>query len=158
MLGACLAGIIVHNLAEADNILMNFWKTPRRLSSSFQDEVRDLFPNIPLHDVWYLEDAALSANHFSKQADAMTFMNPEVAGINLGYMIYIDGAFDETVEKDRGLMVHELVHVEQYRKFRFEDAFACAYGVGYADAGFSYEENPLEAEAFAVQGAYLAAE
>jgi hypothetical protein len=27
--------------------------------------------------------------------------------------------------------------------------------VGYADAGFSYEENPLEAEAFAVQGAYL---
>jgi vacuolar-type H+-ATPase subunit H len=158
MLGACLAGIIVHNLAEADNILMNFWKTPRRLSSSFQDEVRDLFPNIPLHDVWYLEDAALSANHFSKQADAMTFMNPEVAGINLGYMIYIDGAFDETVEKDRGLMVHELVHVEQYRKFRFEDAFACAYGVGYADAGFSYEENPIEAEAFAVQGAYLAAE
>ena len=24
--------------------------------------------------------------------------------------------------------------------------------IGYADAGFSYEENPLEAEAFAVQG------
>jgi hypothetical protein len=42
MLGACLAGIIVHNLAEADNILMNFWKTPRRMSSSFQDEVKDL--------------------------------------------------------------------------------------------------------------------
>jgi hypothetical protein len=38
-----------------------------------------------------------------------------------------------------------------------EAVFACAYGVGYADAGFSYEENPLEAEAFAVQGAYLAA-
>jgi hypothetical protein len=53
--------------------------------------------------------------------------------------------------------VHELVHVEQYRKFRFEDAFACAYGVRYADAGLSYEDNPLEAEAFAVQEAYLAA-
>jgi hypothetical protein len=28
--------------------------------------------------------------------------------------------------------------------------------VGYADTGFSYEENPLEAEAFDVQEAYLA--
>lgn len=157
MLGACLAGIIVHNLAEADNVLLNFWKTPKKLPESFRPEARAIFPDVPLGDVFFIENASLSANHFSEQAAAMTFMNPEVAGINLGYMIYLAGTFDETVKSDRGLMVHELVHVDQYRRFRFEDAFACAYGVGFADAGFSYEKNPLEDQAFQVQRAYMAA-
>ncbi|MGH3046602.1 MAG: hypothetical protein ACRDNC_06300 [Gaiellaceae bacterium] len=157
MLGACLAGIIVHNLAEADNVLLNFGKTPKKLPESFRPEARAIFPDVPLGDVFFIENASLSANHFSEQAAAMTFMNPEVAGINLGYMIYLAGTFDETVKSDRGLMVHELVHVDQYRRFRFEDAFACAYGVGFADAGFSYEKNPLEDQAFQVQRAYMAA-
>lgn len=42
----------------------------------------------------------------------------------------------------------ELVHVLQYRRFVLEPAFACAYGVGYAEAGFDYASNPLEREAY----------
>lgn len=155
MLGACLAGIIVHTLAEADNILLNFWKLPKRLSSTMQAEAAPIFPDVPLDRVFYIENATLSANHFKSGTDAMTFSHVELAGVNFAYMIYVDDVIDDTNKIDRGLMVHELTHVDQYRKFRFEDAFACAYGIGFASAGFSYEENPLEAEAFAVQAVYM---
>ncbi len=53
-------------------------------------------------------------------------------------------------------MVHEVAHVEQYRRFRAEDAFACAYGMGYIESGFDYATNPIEAEAFAIEAAYAA--
>lgn len=155
MLGACLAGIIVHTLAEADNILLNFWKLPKGLSSTMQAEAAPIFPDVPLDRVFYIENATLSANHFASGTDAMTFSHVELAGVNFAYMIYVDDVIDDTKKIDRGLMVHELTHVDQYRKFRFEDAFACAYGIGFASAGFSYEKNPLEAEAFAVQAAYM---
>ncbi len=155
MLGACLAGIIVHTLAEADNILLNFWKLPKRLSNTLQAEAAPIFPDVPLDRVFYIENATLSANHFKSGTDAMTFSAVELAGVNFAYMIYVDDVIDDTVKLDRGLMVHELTHVDQYRKFRFEDAFACAYGIGFASAGFSYKDNPLEAEAFAVQDVYM---
>ena len=154
MLGACLAGILVHTLAEADNILINFWKRPRRLSPRMQEEAAPLFPSVPLDRVFYIENANLSANHFKGGTDAMTFSHVEIAGVNFAYMIYVDDVIDDNVLSDRALMIHELVHVDQYRKFGFEDAFACAYGVGFAGAGFSYRDNPLEAEAFAVQAEY----
>jgi hypothetical protein len=158
MLGACLAGQVIHDLAEAENVLLNFWRPVHTLPDAFRQEVQPLFPDVPLGDVFYIQEAALSANTFGNGTDAMTFMNPEIAGVNLGYMIYIDAAWDPAVEEDRGLMVHELVHVEQYRQFRFEDAFACAYGIGFVSAGFSYRDNPLEAQAFDVQETYLAAQ
>jgi hypothetical protein len=157
MLGACLAGILVHTLAEADNILLNFWKLPKRLSANMQAEAAPLFPDVPLDRVYYIENASLSANHFKSGTDAMTFSAVEFAGVNFAYMIYVDDVIDEAVPEDRALMIHELVHVDQYRKFGFEDAFACAYGVGFASKGFSYRDNPLEDEAFDVQAAYLAA-
>jgi ElaB/YqjD/DUF883 family membrane-anchored ribosome-binding protein len=157
MLGACLAGILIHNLAEADNILLNFWKLPKRLSATLKAAAAPILPNVPLDQVFYIENATLSANHFKGGTDAMTFSAVEIAGVNFAYMIYVDDTIDDTLLADRGLMIHELVHVGQYRKFGFEDAFACAYGVGFASAGFSYEKNPLEAEAFGVQAAYLSA-
>lgn len=154
MLGACLAGIVIHTLAEADNVLLNFWKLPKRLSATIRAEAAPLFPSVPLDRVFYIENATLSANHFKGGTDAMTFSHVEIAGVNFAYMIYVDRVVDDTIPDDLALMIHELVHVDQYRKFGFEDAFACAYGVGFASAGFSYKENPLEAEAFAVQNAY----
>lgn len=45
-------------------------------------------------------------------------------------------------------MAHELVHVMQYRRLITEPAFACAYGIGYADAGFDYATNPFEKAAY----------
>lgn len=154
MLGACLAGILIHNLAEADNILLNFWKSPKKLSKRVRDDAAPLFPDVPLDRVFYIENATLSANHFKGGTDAMTFSHVEIAGVNFAYMIYVDATIDDALLKDRALMIHELVHVDQYRKFGFEDAFACAYGVGFAGAGFSYRDNPLEAQAFAIQDAY----
>ena len=155
MLGACLAGIVIHNLAEADNILTNFWKAPKALTPFMQGNAAPFLPGVPVDKAYYIENANLSANHFGKNADAMTFSAVEIAGINFAYMIYIDDDFDETKKSNRGLMVHELTHVGQYKKFGFEDAFACAYGIGFADNGFSYEKNPLEAEAFSVQNVYM---
>jgi hypothetical protein len=154
MLGACLAGILIHTLAEADNILLNFWKLPKKLSGTMRAEAAPLLPSVPLDRVFYIENATLSANHFNGSTGAMTFSQVEIAGVNFAYMIYVDNVIDDQLLEDRGLMIHELVHVDQYRKFGFEDAFACAYGIGFASAGFSYKDNPLEAEAFAVQDAY----
>lgn len=157
MLGACLAGIIVHNLAEADNILTNFWKSPKKLSAAIKAEAAPVLPTVPLDRVFYIDEANLSANHFKSGTAAMTFSEVEILGVNFAYMIYVDDAVDDTNAGDLALMIHELVHVDQYRRFGFEDAFACAYGVGFASAGFSYEKNPLEAEAFGVQAAYQGA-
>jgi hypothetical protein len=154
MLGACLAGIVIHNLAEADNIVLNFWKLPKKLSQTMQAEAAPLLPSVPLGEVFYIENATLSANHFKSGTSAMTFSEVEIAGVNFAYMIYVDDSIDETSKHDRGLMIHELVHVGQYHRLRFEDAFACAYGIGFAAAGFSYRDNPLEAEAFKLQDAY----
>lgn len=155
MLGACLAGILIHNLAEADNVMLNVGKRFRTLPQAFREEARAIFPDIPYEKVFFMENSALSANHFSDDTSAMTFMAPEVGGVNAGYLIWLRGTFDPNSNADKGLMIHELTHVEQYRRFRFEDAFACAYGIGYADAGFSYENNPLESQAFDVQDVYL---
>jgi vacuolar-type H+-ATPase subunit H len=156
MLGACLAGQIVHDLAEAGNVVANILKSPQTLPQAFRDDVRPLFPAVALEDVRFIQNASLTANMFGDGTSAMTFMRPEVLGVTLGYMIYVADGWDPAVPADRALMVHELVHVDQYRRFRFEDAFACAYGIGFASAGFSYEDNPLEAEAFAVQHAFAA--
>jgi hypothetical protein len=155
MLGACLAGIVIHSLAEADNILLNFWKVPKTLSARIRADAATIFPEVPLERVLYIENASLSANHFKSGTLAMTFSEVEIAGVNFAYMIYVRDTIDDTVKDDRGLMIHELTHVDQYRRFRFEDAFACAYGIGFATAGFSYQNNPLEAEAFGVQAAYV---
>jgi len=35
------------------------------------------------------------------------------------------------------------------------EAFLGAYGIGFASAGFSCNQNPLEAQAFAVEAAYV---
>jgi hypothetical protein len=64
--------------------------------------------------------------------------------------------FDPAINTDKALLVHETTHVDQYRRFRFEDAFACAYGMGFVQSGFDYATNPIEAEAFAVEAAYAA--
>lgn len=78
----------------------------------------------------------------------MTFAGVTLSGISVSNVIFLDNPWDETNDDDRRLMTHELVHVLQYRRFVTESAFACAYGIGYAQAGFDYRANPLEDEAF----------
>jgi hypothetical protein len=86
----------------------------------------------------------------------MTFAGVTLAGVNVTNVIFIDTPWDETNTDDRELMTHELVHVMQYRRFLTESGFACAYGIGFAQAGFDYRENPLEDEAYDFVDAHTA--
>ena len=78
----------------------------------------------------------------------MTFAGVTIAGVTLNNVIFVGPAFDQAAADSRQLLCHELVHVLQYRRFVTEPAFACAYGIGYANAGFDYRSNPMEAEAY----------
>ncbi len=78
----------------------------------------------------------------------MCFGATSYLGVTLGGLIYLDEPWDATVDGDRELMAHELVHTRQYRRFVYGTGFACAYGIGFVQSGFDYAANPLEDEAF----------
>lgn len=156
-LGACLAGQVVYRVAKAGNIIGNIHKPPKFLPAGFRSDVVEVFGGgtaaraINATDfalVLYVDDALLSANWFSEGTDAMCFGATSYMGVTLGGLIYLDEPWDATVNADRELMAHELVHTRQYRRFINETGFACAYGIGFAQAGFNYAANPLEDEAF----------
>lgn len=147
-LGACLAGQIVYRVAKAATVIANIGKMPKLLSPDFQSEMRTVFSGASFSPVVYVDDATLSANWFGNGTDGMTFAGVTIVGLTLNTVIYLDRTWNETNDDDRKLMAHELVHVLQYRRFLTEPAFACAYGIGFAQGGFKYRSNPLEAEAY----------
>lgn len=50
------------------------------------------------------------------------------------------------------LLIHELAHCKQYQDLDWSIArFGCKYAWGLCKAGFSYEKNPMEREAFALE-------
>ncbi|WP_131104509.1 eCIS core domain-containing protein [Ornithinimicrobium sufpigmenti] len=156
-LGACLAGQVVYRVAKWGNIIGNIYRPPKLLPAGFRDDMVDVFDGgtaarvINTADfamVLYVDDALLSANWFASGTDAMTFGATSYLGVTLGGLIYLDEPWDPNDDADRQLMAHELVHTTQYRRFVNETGFACAYGIGFAKAGFDYRTNPLEDEAF----------
>ena len=68
-------------------------------------------------------------------------VSPNTAGITLGYGIYIKSRY----RHDRGLCVHECVHVGQYERLGSIDHFLRAYLKECLDPG--YPLGPLEQEA-----------
>ncbi len=156
-LGACIAGQVVYQLAKSYNVIANALRPLRTLSEDFKNDMAVVFGGTRFDDVVFVDEAALSANVFSDDTDAMTFAGLTIAGVTVNTMIFMRDAFDETDNASRELMAHELVHATQYRRFLTEPAFACAYGIGYAQAGFDYASNPLEAEAFSFVTANAAA-
>lgn len=156
-LGSCLAGQIVYRVAKAGNIIANIHRPPRLLPSDFRSDMVSVFGGSTVTSainaadfalVLAVDDALLSANWFSSGTDAMCFGTTSVMGVTIGGLIFLDDPWDSTVNDDRELMAHELVHTTQYRRFINESGFACAYGIGFAQGGFNYAANPLEAEAF----------
>ncbi len=95
-------------------------------------------------NVWYIDDARLAADKYNDTTDAMTMSGVTLAGVTLSHLIYLTEPWDPNADDDRKLMAHELVHVLQYRRLITDPAFGCAYGVGYMEAGFDYEKNPME--------------
>ena len=157
-LGACLAGQVVYRVAKAGNIIANIYRPPRLLPSGFQSSMVTVFGGSDLTTavntadfglVLYIDDALLSANWFGGGTGAMCFGTTSMMGVTIGGLIFVDDAWDAGEDVDRELMAHELVHTTQYRRFINESGFACAYGIGYAQADFDYASNPLEAQAYA---------
>jgi hypothetical protein len=153
-LGACLAGQVVYRAAKAGNVIANIYRPPRLLSSDFKSDMRRVLGRydaaaLGFDTVVYIDDASLTANWFgSGGTAAMTFDGVTLAGVSVSNVIFVRDPWDETDVEDRKLMTHELVHVMQYRRFITESGFACAYGIGFAQSGFDYRTNPMEAEAY----------
>lgn len=148
-LGACLGGQVVYQLAKSGNVLANFFNPPKLLPAAFRADMEALF-NTGFGTVFFVDDASLTANWFAEgtPTDGMTFAHAVFAGITVNNIIFIASPWDQTVPDDRTLMAHELFHVMQYRRLITEPAFACAYGIGYAEAGFDYRKNPFEDSAY----------
>jgi hypothetical protein len=147
-LGACLAGQIVYSLAKADNILSNIGRPVQMLPEPFEADMTALLGGPGFKNVFFIDGAQLSANRFGSGTLAMTFAGATLAGVTVTNLIFVGPTFDPADATKRQLLCHELVHVTQYRRFVTEPGFACAYGIGYAQAGFDYRTNPLEAQAY----------
>ena len=107
-----------------------------------------IFPGQSFDDVFCVEEASLAANHFKSGTSGMTFGLAQTPVGDVGNVIFLKPKFDFSKPDFKRLLVHELVHVLQYRRFGGELGFACAYGIGYAKAGFDYKKNPFEDEAY----------
>ncbi|MHA2279189.1 MAG: hypothetical protein ACXAC2_25700, partial [Candidatus Kariarchaeaceae archaeon] len=148
-LGACLAGKVAYSFAKNANILENLGKHITPLPTSFKDRLPRVFGSTKFEEVMIVENAILIANFFGGSKKGMTFGNVFWYGMPCLAVIFLVGSFDQNKFTDRRLLVHELVHVKQLRRFGYSDSnFACAYGIGYYEGGFSYENNPLEVEAY----------
>jgi colicin import membrane protein len=153
-LGACLAGQTVFTLTKADLVFWNtgfalLGATVRPLSNEFQERLQTLFGSTTFDTVMYQELSHLPQEYWENDdTDAITMSGITVAGVPIDYMIYVRSFVSKFPDSMR-LLVHELVHVTQYQRLKFEPAFACAYGVGFADARFDYRKNAMEDQAYA---------
>jgi hypothetical protein len=114
--------------------LLNFAKRRQPLTDTTRFLMQPLFPAVDLGGPRVIANATLP------------WPNPRRA-ITLGRSIYVRNAFDQLVTRDLRLLLHELVHVDQYRRMGTL-GFIWAYGRALARDG-SYRKNALEVEAFA---------
>jgi len=103
--------------------------------------LQPLYPHVDLRSVDFVTSADLTVQQlFEENAEAITF------GARM-WFVHKRRYIEETDEGLK-LLMHELVHVSQYRvRGSSKEVFACAYGEGYLAAG-NYENNPLEKEAY----------
>lgn len=147
-LGACVGGIVILQLAKTDNLVENFWKTPKQLPASFRTAIEPVFGGRSFDNVWYIDDARLAADWYNDETDAMTMSGATLAGVTLDHLIFVTSPWNPQDPEARKLMAHELIHVLQYRRLVTDPSFGCAYGVGFMEAGFDYAKNPMEDSAY----------
>jgi hypothetical protein len=139
-LGGCAGGQLIYRIADAGMELRHPRRQRRRLQPATVRRLQPLYPHVDLRGVDFVTSADLSVQQlFEEQAEAITF----------GSRMWFVHKRLHMEETDAGLrlLMHELVHVSQYReRGSSKSAFACAYGVGYLEAG-NYEDNPMEKEA-----------
>jgi hypothetical protein len=142
ILGGCLGGITVHRLVKAHQVLANAMSLYYFLPVDVLSRLAVVFPKASFGDVLYMDHSIMAQDWYSNTTNGMTF---DFSLFTSGYIVYLKPAFYFNFADIKELLVHELVHVLQYRAYGSPLGFACAYGMGYAEAG-TYEENPLEAE------------
>ena len=133
----CVAGALGYGLVKAASTIAGGGE-PRRLADQTKAIMSEFFPELDLNEVVLRTGASIVPRRFR----AMT----------LGRTIFLRGDLDECSAEDMLLLVHELVHVDQFRRLG-ELKFACAYGEGFLRT-FSHDNIPLEREATAFQHAH----
>lgn len=146
----CALGRTIYRETRRASTLVNLHRRPRPLLPATVVRLQRWFPDLDLTTVRVRTRCRLPPNRFRDDGSvyAMTF----------GATIHWRGDLDETSPLHLVRLLHELVHVDQFRRYRSEDAFACAYGEGYLAGGgelpahllapTAYHRNPLEAEAY----------
>lgn len=137
--GGCAGGVAIYFAARELARIRNIQRKERKLWSSTREVMQQFFPKLNFREVEFCINSSLPGNWFESpdRVQATTF----------GTRMYFKGS---NIQKSRAglqLLMHELVHIDQIRRKGGENAFACAYGKGYLEAG-SYRQNPLEVEAY----------
>ena len=140
-LGACEGGKVVYKAAKRGAQARNANRKDRTLKAETKRRMWFLFPDLDLDRVRFSINSALPPNWFTSEND--------VEGMTFGYRIFFKGSGYQTTDVGLRVLVHELVHVDQVRRRGDDEGkFACDYGTGYRSGGWSYEDNPLEQEAY----------
>lgn len=146
----CTFGQVIYREAQRSAQIANMLRPRAELQPATKAMLRELFPDLDVDAIRVRSRCRLPPNRFGLEGSiyAMTF----------GTTIYWRDALDEDDPRDLVRLIHEAVHVDQYRRFGGEDRFACEYGKGYLAGGGSlpahisaptaYHRNPLEAEAY----------
>ena len=101
-------------------------------------------------DIQIIYEARLLNNHKILDQWPIAIMD-ELAGQTFGNTIYLGQAHKN---KDGNLLVllsHEAYHIKQYQELGSIAEFGRKYTQGYVGSFFSYENNPMEVEAYSAQ-------
>jgi hypothetical protein len=152
----CDLGTTVFRETKRATQIANLGRRAHPLRADTISRLQRLFPHLDLTEVRVRSHSRLPPNRFRERGSiyAMTF----------GRTIYWRDELDEDDPRDIVALIHELVHVDQVRRFGGESGFACAYGAGYLEGGgqlpryirdpSAYHHNPLEAEAYSFEAAF----
>jgi len=137
-IAGCFGGITIVTAGKWAARVANLHRVEQRLSPELLPRLQTLFPHLDLTRIRIKDHANLPPNWFKfmVHADAISFNE----------RIYFADTYNENDARFLRLLVHELVHTDQVRRYGGEIRFACAYGIGHLEAD-GYQNNPLEVEA-----------
>jgi hypothetical protein len=137
LFGGCEGGKIVFKVVKKWTEELNKDAPSAKLEPKLIEVLKEYAQLIDLDRVRLISNADLPPDWFA----------PDYTGITFGYNIYFKHQFDSSNESHIRFIVHEIYHVDQYRRYGSTNNFACEYGKGFVDGGFSYDSNPLEEDA-----------
>jgi Domain of unknown function (DUF4157) len=152
----CTLGKAVFTETKRSAQIANFTRRRRALQPATIGRLSSLFPGLDLATIRVRTRCRLPSNQFQQTGSiyAMTF----------GNTIYWRDELDERNPTDLVKLIHEIVHVDQVRRYGGESGFACEYGRGYIEGGghlpafidqpTRYHRNPLEAEAYTFEARF----